>query len=363
MTTEPLAELVFDGTAVYVPNGCGTAAPGQMDGTPLERLAELAGRECYDSLGRGRSSVDFHRHILDVGHLSIYEHCPFTVAIPGVARDPDELLAFANRPGVYLRVGDFGDYLRVSMNLRVLLDWQRWRPPHGDPRPLPAALQDVGHRLAPRLFAPAPDWVMVRGVFPVVSPVDDEERWITLRLVGSRGFSHELVRHGDRTAISQRSTRYVDESESDWVMHPLIRAACDTHRTRRHADFVREARALYRDSVDVCEGFLLGDAAGAGGASNRKDVDRGTARKQARGAARGWLGNALRTSLIFSASVAQWRRMLFMRCHPAADAEIREVFAAALRVLQTSRYAQGFADLSLVPSSDGLGEVLAGGAP
>lgn len=353
---EPLAELVFDDTTVCIPAGCGTPAPGQMQGTTLERLAELAGRECYDSLGRGRSSADFHRHILDVGHLSIYEHCPFTVAIPGIAKDPDELLAFANRPGVYMRVGDFGDYLRVSMNLRVLLDWHRWRPPHGDPRPLPAALQDVGHRLAPRLFAAAPASAMVGGLLPIVAPVDDEERWITLRLVGSRGFSHELVRHGDRTAISQRSTRYVDESESEWVVHPLIRAAnaaaaaagAPTSHVWR-ARFVREAQALYRDSVATCEAFLLGE-----------DVDKGTARKQARGAARGWLGNALRTSLLFSASVAQWQRMLRMRCHPAADAEIREVFAAVLRVLKTTRYSDRFEGFRLIPSPDGLGEVLAG---
>jgi thymidylate synthase ThyX len=69
-----------------------------------------------------------------------------------------------------------------------------------------------------------------------------------------------------------------------------------------------------------------------------KDVARGTyedivdeltpvvGRKQARGAARGFLGNALSTELIFSASVAQWRRMIAQRDNEAADAEIRDLF-------------------------------------
>jgi thymidylate synthase ThyX len=335
-------ELVYDGEFVRIPRGCGTPAAGQMEGTQLEQLAELAGRECYDSLGRGRSSAAFHQHILDVGHLSIYEHCPFTVAIPGAAHNVADILQFVNRPGVYMRVAPRGE-LRVSMNLRTLLDWHNWRPADTDPFPLPGALEDIGHRLAPALFPVVhpPE----SKPLTLVAPADDEERWITLRMVGSRGFSHELVRHGDRTAISQRSTRYVDESESEWVRHPLIRAACVT--PHRDAGFIRASQQLYRDTVGVCEAYL-----------RARNVDSGTARKQARGAARGWLGNALSTSLIFSASVAQWRRMLAARCHPAADAEIREVFAAALRALKTSRYAQRFEDLVLVPSPDGLGEVL-----
>ena len=345
-----LAELVFDGSepVVRIPSGCGTPAAGQMEGTMLERLAELAGRECYDSLGRGRSSADFHRHILDVGHLSIYEHCPFTVAIPGAAHNVADILQFVNRPGVYMRVAPRGE-LRVSMNLRTLLDWHNWRPADTDPFPLPGALEDIGHLLAPALFPVVhpPE----SNPLTLVAPADDEERWITLRLVGSRGFSHELVRHGDRTAMSQRSTRYVDEAESKWFVHPLIRAACNGSDRDGYVRLVAHSRDLYRDTVELCESHLIGSG-----------VDKGTARKQARGAARGWLGNALGTSLIFSASVAQWKRMLRMRCHPAADAEIREVFAEALRVLKTSRYAEQFAGFHLIPSPDGLGEVIGGSA-
>jgi thymidylate synthase ThyX len=86
-----------------------------------------------------------------------------------------------------------------------------------------------------------------------------------------------------------------------------------------------------------------------------KGADKHTARKQARGAARGYLGNALSTEIIFSASVAQWRRILAQRCHPAADAEIRVLAARILPVLQASRYGEDFADLTLVETPDVIG--------
>jgi thymidylate synthase ThyX len=90
-----------------------------------------------------------------------------------------------------------------------------------------------------------------------------------------------------------------------------------------------------------------------------RSVDKGSARKQARGAARGYLGNALSTELIFSASVAQWKRMLRMRCSAHADGEIRAVFVEVLSELKKSRYASDFETFSLEPSPDGIGQCMA----
>ena len=52
--------------------------------------------------------------------------------------------------------------------------------------------------------------------------LQDAEKWLSLYIYGSRGLTHELVRHGDFTSISQRSTRFVNESKSPWTLHPLI---------------------------------------------------------------------------------------------------------------------------------------------
>lgn len=388
------ARLVYDGRDMlpFVPPEMGAPKAGQLDGTPRERTAELAGRVCYDSLGSGRDSTAFHGHIHEVRHYSVYEHTPFTVRFgfhePG--RLTMALLALANRPGVYVWLDEidraYGSALRVTCNFRAIIEWDQWRFPqetvHPDTRILlHSVLRVLGHQLAPRIVRMASGdeeladyWLRPTQVrdglstprASLVDPKFPEEQWVTLFLSGSRGFSHEQVRHGDFTAISQRSTRYVDESESPWVRHPLIEAYCrdkgidveafervDTeigpdHPPQVHVPSV--ARQLYDDAVAQLQEWLIA-----------RGVDKFTARKQARGAARGYLGNALHTSMLFSASVAQWHRMIAQRATIHADAEIRQVFAdpecGVIVALKQSQYGEAFACYDLAPSPDGLGHV------
>lgn len=369
------AELVYDGgDVVHVPSRLGMPAANQLQGTQLEQLAELAGRVCYDSLGRGRSSEEYHTHIREVNHLSVYEHCVVTVHIapPSIEVPIYQLLSLFNRPGIHVRY--FDGALRLTLNLRAALEFAS-RPGAC------TSMGDLDTVRASVLAAIAGHAPMVVGseqygsswVSNVTNPHEPEEKWITLLLCGSRGMSHELVRHGDSTAISQRSTRYVDEAKSPWVQHPVETAWWKWLRPIAPRNFpswyraldtsigtstdgqgnpsynVLEAVEAYAARVDVLEPFL----------ANVAHVDKLTARKQARGAARGFLGNALYTELIFSASVTQWRHMLRMRCSDHADAEIRVLFARALGELKRSRYGTSFQDMTLRPATDGIGEVLA----
>lgn len=136
----------------------------------------------------------------------------------------------------------------------------------------------------------------------------------------SRGLSHELVRHRHAN-ISQRSTRYVDESESEWVWHPLIeRFGLATDQKERLSEL---ARSVYRFLVEAIEQSLVD-----------RDTDRATARKQARGAARGALGNALSTALVWTVNVRSLRNFLEQRASPFADAEIRLLANAIYQAAQ-----------------------------
>jgi thymidylate synthase ThyX len=409
------AALVFDGKQLSIPaTRMGVPREDQLQGTNLERLAELAGRVCYDSLGKGRGSKEYHEHILEVRHLSVLEHCTFTVAF---REDPSKLIetvmlvpkaippnpdfywrllpALINRPGVWVETDKRRGFkaLRVTCNLRAVLEWSDWTP-HVETyfvvlEYLGWALRSFAHKLAPQVI-PDP------GVFdpefaqhcPYLATLvtnnpnepqwhNDDERWVSLFLGMSRGCSHELVRHGDFTAISQRSTRYVDESESHWLMHPVesefwrwlypiepanfpawYRHVGTTIGTVWEGDgqtpasqYVPDAVEQYADRVKLFEAWLV----------NEKGADKHTARKQARGAARGKLGNSLYTEMIFSANVAQWQRMLRARCSNQADAEIRVLFSRILPQLQRSQHGECFRGLQLVPADDGIGEVLAGG--
>ncbi len=133
----------------------------------------------------------------------------------------------------------------------------------------------------------------------------------------SRGLTHELVRHRVGVAISQRSTRYVDENESEWAWHPLIAAyyasgIAEADTDRLTADVRLKAQAAYKELVDRLQAWLIENGA-----------DKFTARKQARGAARGLLGNALMTEMVWTCNLRTLKTVLGQRAKGAADAEIR----------------------------------------
>lgn len=348
------AELVYDGgQEIHVPARLGQPTANQLRGTAVEQLAELAGRVCYDSLGseKSRDSAAYHKHILEVGHLSVYEHCVFTVEVwPLDSEKIDMIYTLLNRPGVLVKPGD--GILRVTFNLRAILEfdaWQGFAGPTALQRTKSILLDAVGKHVS-QVCTPSESGSYLYS--RAVHPTDDDEKWVSMLMTGSRGMSHELVRHGDWTAISQRSTRYVDESESPWVEHPLTHAYLVSgdagYSPEADSAVVAVAQRQYRNTVEALEEWLLS-----------RRVDKQTARKQARGAARGYLGNALYTELIFSASVAQWKRMLTQRCSDAADAEIRILFAKALMELKRSRYADCFVGMNLTRAKDGIGAVLA----
>ena len=56
-------------------------------GVGAERLAEIAGRVCYMSYGKGRkTNKEFIGHILEVGHGSVLEHGVWSFLVTGVSR-------------------------------------------------------------------------------------------------------------------------------------------------------------------------------------------------------------------------------------------------------------------------------------
>lgn len=203
----------------------------QDAGSESARLIECAGRCCYDSYSKGRTSAAFHEHLLEVGHGSPLEHASISFYISGI----------------------------------------------------------------------------------------------------SRGCSHEWVRHRVGVAISQRSTRYVDESESEWCWHPAL---ADADEVGDMDCLVRDARELYTAIVGRLEPVV--------------------GRKQARGAARGVLGNALSTALVWTANLRALRHVITMRASEAADGEIR-LLANRLYEAARDECPEYFSDGEETVCADGIG--------
>jgi len=369
------AELVFDQSgSVKVPTAMGEPKEHQDKGTDLERLAEIAGRVCYDSMGRGRSSPEWHKHVLEVDHLSVYEHCPITIGLdreqfrvhpdePEIALDLAMLgivSRLMGRPGItamfHQRNKNLHE-LRINFNPRCVLDWNKL--PFGNPgdvieRQIWATMLEAVKDVAPQM-AQEYDLPSDRYKYEHVEPYFETEKWVSFWLKSSRGWSHEQVRHGDFSGISQRSTRFVDESESDWHWHPLLAQYLEEHTDDETCvKFLKPidgsmmmAKATYQLIVEHLEPWLV-----------TRGVDKLTARKQARGAARGFLGNALSTQMIFSASVWEWKCYLGQRMSPHADAEIRLVANEVFEAILDSKWGGDFGDYDIEDSPDGIGMVL-----
>lgn len=134
----------------------------------------------------------------------------------------------------------------------------------------------------------------------------------------SRSLTHELVRHRF-LVFSQRSQRFVDESNCDFVCPPLldvvehddIRAVLERSALRSRKEYQLIAEAL---------------------------IERGVPRKQAREAARAALPECTETRLLVSGNVRAWRDFVKLRDADGADAEIHE-FARQVRELLRERVA------------------------
>lgn len=376
------SELIWDGTdELIIPERMGKPREGQMVGTIGEQLTELSGRICYDSLGskRSRDSADYIQHILDVGHTSIAEHFHKTILIEANEASFIDMLGFVmfNRPWVWV-TPITPKSARLTFNCRFAMEFGRWtrvlsgmmpQYPVAEATHLGTIIADSFSPLIPRmLLSPHPaalsqarDQLGVANV-SVVEPETDAEKWITIYTYGSRGFSHELVRHGDFTGMSQRSTRYCNESKSPWALHPLMQmyfqeaSDVDAMIAREETfGLIDQARTLYKAWVKRLIPFVQAKI------DPNDPYAKTTARKQARGAARGLLGNALETELVFSASVMQWKHIFRMRAAAAADAEIRYAACKALEACKSSRYGDSFSDMALENASDGTGQMLSGG--
>lgn len=252
------------------------ARADQDQGTPYERLVERACRICYDSFGRGRSSEALHEHLKEVKHGSVWEHA--VLRVEKAARIAKRLHGWKG--------WDFRDGM-LYVNLRLIREYDGdWDVKH--------FLKSRGRDAAPQIV----DWRSENNDW-------DWGGYISLRLEGSRGWSHEQVRH--RYAMSQRSTRYVDEGRL--CEHPLLKG------NEKVRDHWNQSLGLYKELIGELE-------------------QKGYTRKEARGAARQVLPHGLWTEMIFTAPMHGWRDMVRQRKSEAADAEIRGIFEGVDNVLE-----------------------------
>lgn len=135
-----------------------------------------------------------------------------------------------------------------------------------------------------------------------------EHASITVRFICDRGVSHELVRHR-LAAYSQESTRYCNYAGYKFGGHiTLIHPAGLTpnQRFRRECLYL-EIQNIY--NIEVGEGVSPQIA-------------------------RGILPNALKTEIVMTANIREWRHVFRMRAKPPAHPQMVELMAPLLKELQ-----------------------------
>lgn len=367
---------------VTIPPTMGQPKAGQFIGGPEEQLTEVACRICYDSMGlpKSRNSEDLHFHIQDAPNLSVYEHVNVTLKFPAETDREATLILLASfgRKGVSGRRTSDGVY--ITANLRAVLEWDKVSLKNKSITQMVGAVKTtrIGNsfkaefkRRMPLALSRLEPGEIHYYESPGARVWNDSERFISVWLYGSRGFTHEMVRH--RFAMSQRSTRFVDElppgwydeeggkgwedfnpefnseikCEGEFIVHPLTKKFIKDDKVSidkkeeffdRWMALKKVSRGMYKFLVENLQEYVGGDSTNA--------------RKQGRGAARLVLPNALASEMVYTASVEDWHWILSQRAVTLADAEIRQVIIDALQEMYPLNQEYLMSD-----APDGLGYV------
>jgi thymidylate synthase (FAD) len=141
-----------------------------------------------------------------------------------------------------------------------------------------------------------------------------EHEKITARVVCDRGVTHEIVRHRI-ASYSQESTRYVNYREGIEVIRPCF-------------DWDKEMVGIFGKAVAEAENAY------------RELIKRGAKPEEARAV----LPTALKTELVMTMNLREWRHFFKMRLSPRAHPQIRQVAGMLLEQMKT-KLPEVFGDL------------------
>lgn len=129
----------------------------------------------------------------------------------------------------------------------------------------------------------------------------------TVKFTCDRGVSHEIVRHR-LASYCQESTRYCNYSKGDFGGNITVIAPC----------FLKPGTDGWAMWEEACE---------AAEAAYFNMLNYGCKPQEARSV----LPNSLKTEVVMSANIREWRHFLKLRCSEAAHPQMREIALALLK--------------------------------
>lgn len=145
----------------------------------------------------------------------------------------------------------------------------------------------------------------IRGILKRGHEAVIEHESVTVKIICDRGVTHELVRHR-LASYCQESTRYVNYKEGIEVIEPPFDTAWQ--KSKWHWAMLR-AEEAYRD--------LINDGI-------KPQI------------ARGVLPNSLKTEIMVTMNLREWRHFFKLRCPPTAHPQMREIANMILQQFKQS---------------------------
>ena len=128
---------------------------------------------------------------------------------------------------------------------------------------------------------------------------------ISVRFICDRGITHELVRHRI-AAYTQESTRYCNYSGNIQFIEPLF-----------YKKGSEKYKIWYQNCVQAAENY-------------NQLIQLGSTPEEARSV----LPNSLKTEIVATYNLREWRHVFEMRCQKAAHPQMREIMVPTLKMFQ-----------------------------
>ena len=269
----------------------------ELDDNRLYQRIELCGRVCYKSEDKitETSALNFVKKICVNNHGSVLEHYTFV---------------FKVNEGYYntlknasLKFFDFTNitYPIVSFNLRAFLNYYNLDNNFEVLLPIISYLSEV----YPDLFnKPSVDFVNqeleeIKNLFSLSDEERDIHQKVSIKIITDRGVTHELVRHR-LASFSQESTRYCNYSKDKFNKEITV---------IKPSDISEELYQVWEKSMLEAEQSYF------------NMIDNGATPQLARSV----LPNSLKTEIVTTASIKEWKLIFELRCAPQAHPDIRVI--------------------------------------
>ncbi len=144
-----------------------------------------------------------------------------------------------------------------------------------------------------------------RGHFSVI-----EHYSITVRVICDRGVTHEIVRHR-LASYTQESTRYCNYSKGKFGNELTIIKPCFWEEED-------EKYKIWKETIEVIE------------KSYKKLIDKGASPQEARSI----LPNSLKTEIVMTMNLREWRHFFSLRTSEAAHPQMREIAIPLLQEMK-----------------------------